>query len=64
MAHKTGFTADRLGNLLLEAGFPTVHVRRDDHFEICALAFNEAADKDRIQATLAEGGLHLAETTV
>lgn len=64
MAHRTGFTADRLGNLLLEAGFPTVHVRRDDHFEICALAFNEAADKDRIQAALAEGGLHLADTAV
>src|SRR5664279_133146 len=64
MAHKTGFTADRLGNLLLQAGFPTVHVRRDDHFEICALAFNETADQDRIQATLARAGLDLAETTI
>jgi predicted SAM-dependent methyltransferase len=64
MAHKTGFTADRLGNLLLQAGFPTVHVRRDDHFEICALAFNVTADQNRIQATLADAGLYLAETTV
>ena len=64
MAHRTGFTADRLGNLLLQAGFPTVHVRRDDNFEICALAFNESADQDRIQTTLAKAGLDLAETTI
>jgi predicted SAM-dependent methyltransferase len=56
MAHKTGFTADRLGRLLLEAGFSTVHVRRDDHFEICALGFAEEAEQDRIQAELADWG--------
>jgi predicted SAM-dependent methyltransferase len=56
MAHKTGFTADRLGTFLLEAGFPTVHVRRDDHFEICALGFAEEARQDRIQAELANCG--------
>jgi hypothetical protein len=38
MAHRTGFTAERLGNLLVDTGFSTVHVRRDEHFEICALA--------------------------
>lgn len=64
MAHKTGFTADRLGNLLLEAGFPTVNVRRDDHFEICALAFAEHADRDRIQAELADWGYDLMERSV
>jgi predicted SAM-dependent methyltransferase len=63
MAHKTGFTADRLGNLLLEAGFPTVNVRRDDRFEISALAFSEHADQDRIQDTLSEAGFDLSETT-
>ena len=56
MAHKTGFTADRLGKLLLEAGFPTVHVRRDEHFEICALGFAEQAQQHRIQAELANSG--------
>jgi predicted SAM-dependent methyltransferase len=64
MAHKTGFTADRLGNLLLEAGFPTVNVRRDDYFEICALAFAEHADRDRIQAELADWGYDLMERSV
>jgi SAM-dependent methyltransferase len=56
MAHKTGFTAERLGNLLLGAGFPTVHVRRDERFEICALAFAEDADQERIQSELGSWG--------
>ncbi|HMF69090.1 MAG TPA: methyltransferase, partial [Phyllobacterium sp.] len=60
----TGFTADRLGNLLLEAGFPTVNVRRDNHFEICALAFAEEADRDRIQSELAECGYDLMEPSI
>lgn len=63
MAHKTGFTAERLGNLLLDAGFPTANVRRDDHFELCALAFSEQADQDFIQSALADAGFNLAETT-
>jgi predicted SAM-dependent methyltransferase len=64
MAHKTGFTADRMGNLLLQAGFSTVNVRRDDNFEICALAFAEHADQERIQSELAVCGLDLMEPSV
>jgi predicted SAM-dependent methyltransferase len=64
MAHKTGFTADRLGNLLLEAGFSTVNVRRDDRFEICALAFADNADQQRIQSELADHGYDLMEPSV
>jgi SAM-dependent methyltransferase len=56
MAHKTGFTAERLGNLLLDAGFPTVNVRRDEHFEICALALAEEANQERIQSDLGSWG--------
>jgi SAM-dependent methyltransferase len=56
MAHKTGFTAERLGKLLLAAGFATVHVRRDEHFEICSLAFAERADHERIQSELGSWG--------
>ena len=37
MAHRTGFTAERLGNLLLMAGFPPCPSRRQN-FEVCALA--------------------------
>jgi predicted SAM-dependent methyltransferase len=64
MSHSTGFTADRLGNLLLEAGFSTVNVRHDEHFEICALAFAEHADQDRIQAELSAGGYDLMEPSM
>jgi predicted SAM-dependent methyltransferase len=64
MAHKTGFTADRLGKLLIEAGFATVNVRRDDHFEICALAFAEQADQERIHAHLSDWGYDLMEASV
>jgi predicted SAM-dependent methyltransferase len=64
MAHNTGFTADRLGNLLLEAGFSTVNVRRDEHFEICALAFAEEADQERIQSELAQCGYDLMEYSI
>lgn len=64
MAHNTGFTAERLGNLLLEAGFPIVNVRRDENFEICALAFAEDADQHRIQSELAECGYDLMEPSI
>lgn len=61
MAHKTGFTTERLGKLLIEAGFTSVNVRRDDHFEICALAFAEEADQNAVQAELADWGYDLME---
>lgn len=63
MAHKTGFTANRLGNLLLNAGFPTVNVRRDDRFEICALAFRDRANQARIQTELSRWGYDLTGST-
>jgi SAM-dependent methyltransferase len=64
MSHNTGFTADRLGNLLLGAGFPTVNIRRGDRFEICALAFAEQADQNRIQAELSRWGYDLLENSL
>jgi SAM-dependent methyltransferase len=60
MAHRTGFTAERLGNLLMTAGFPVVHVRREN-FEICALAFMPDADDTAIQNDLAEIGFDMGE---
>jgi SAM-dependent methyltransferase len=61
MAHRTGFTSERLGNLLLQAGFPTVNVRTDPNFELCAVAFMEQADQDGIQSMLASSGFDLRE---
>jgi SAM-dependent methyltransferase len=61
MAHRTGFSSERLGNLLLEAGFPTVNTRTDDYFELCALAFMEDADQVAIQSELANCGFDLRQ---
>jgi hypothetical protein len=60
MAHRTGFTTERLGTLLLSAGFPTVSVT-SDNFEVCALALMERADVSRIQAELAPLGFDFRE---
>jgi len=61
MAHRTGFTSERLGNLLLQAGFPAVNARSDKNFELCAVAFMERADQDGIQSMLASSGFDLRE---
>jgi predicted SAM-dependent methyltransferase len=57
MAHRTGFTAERLGNLLLMAGFPTVSVSTQN-FEVCALALMLEADGEAIQKSLLESGFN------
>jgi predicted SAM-dependent methyltransferase len=60
MAHKTGFTAERLGNLLLSAGFSTISTR-SENFEVCALALMPKADAGRIQRDLAACGFDFQE---
>jgi ubiquinone/menaquinone biosynthesis C-methylase UbiE len=63
MAHRTGFTADRLGNLLLSAGFSTVSTRTEN-FEVCALALMPNADASAIQQDLAACGFDFQEQFV
>jgi hypothetical protein len=60
MAHKTGFTTERLGNSILQAGFAAAHVR-SENFEICALALMAGADADAVQAELATSGFDFRE---
>jgi predicted SAM-dependent methyltransferase len=62
MAHRTGFTAERLGNLLLTAGFPTVSVSMQN-FEVCALALMPDADDAAIKAALLECGFNFQEVS-
>jgi predicted SAM-dependent methyltransferase len=62
MAHRTGFTAERLGNLLLMAGFPTVSITTEN-FEVCALALMPEADSEGIQRTLLETGFNFQEAS-
>lgn len=61
MAHKTGFSCDRMGNLLLSAGFPTVSVR-SGNFEVCALALMPEAEERRIRPQLEACGFDFRET--
>jgi predicted SAM-dependent methyltransferase len=63
MAHRTGFTAERLGNLLLSAGFSTVSTRTEN-FEICALALMPDAKAEAIQEELAASGFNFQEQFV
>lgn len=51
MAHKTGFTAARLGQLLLDAGFATV-LTRTERFDLWAIALMGRADKSAIRRQL------------
>ena len=58
MAHKTGFTAARIGHLLLEAGFSTVFTK-SEQFDLWALALKDKADNAAIQRQLHAVGLRI-----
>ena len=52
MAHRTGFTVDRLGRLLLEAGFREVRVATRTKFELWAVALMPKADEGLVRGWL------------
>jgi len=60
MCHKTGFTAERLGSLLIHAGFAEVLVR-PLNYDLWALALTADADRTAILGELRRGGLDLTE---
>ncbi|WP_418643853.1 class I SAM-dependent methyltransferase [Stutzerimonas kunmingensis] len=51
MAHRTGFTAERLGTKLAEAGFGEVRVVKGRSFDLWAVALNDAASNQAAQQT-------------
>jgi SAM-dependent methyltransferase len=57
MAHKTGFTEDRIARLFLEARFEEVLVIKGRSYDLFALALMPDADKDRTLSELRSGGL-------
>ncbi len=59
MAHKTGFTCTRLGNVLIDCGFPIVLTKRGEHHDLWAVALMEEADQEAIQQALHGGGLNM-----
>jgi hypothetical protein len=59
MAHRSGLTSERLGELLLRAGFAEVITKRQN-FDLWALAVMERADRDAIGSRLRAAGLDLS----
>jgi len=57
MAHKTGFTEDRIARLFLEAHFEEVLVIKGRSYDLFALALMPEADKNQILGELRNGGL-------
>jgi predicted SAM-dependent methyltransferase len=52
MAHKTGFTADRLGRMLADGGFAEALVIKGRCFDLWALALKQTTDKSKLLADL------------
>lgn len=59
MAHHTGFTDERIGRLLLEAGFTEIRTMTEQ-FDLWAVAFAAQADVEDNLARLARSGLDFA----
>lgn len=57
MQHRTGFTDQRLGRVLLQAGFARVHTRRASGFDLWAVAFKDEGTAEAVLASLAAVGL-------
>lgn len=61
MAHHTGFTVERLGQLLIGAGFCEALVTKRRAFELSALALMPSVDKDALLAALSDTNDELSE---
>lgn len=59
MAHHTAFTDERLGRMLIEAGFTDVFTKRADGYDLWAVAFNGSSQQQAILSDLASLGLDL-----
>jgi predicted SAM-dependent methyltransferase len=61
MAHHTGYTAERLGRLLLAAGFPEVRTVSAPEYELWALALMPECDAAAVLGALKRHGLPFDE---
>jgi SAM-dependent methyltransferase len=59
MSHNTGFTADRLGQVLIDSGFAEAHAMRGSQYDLWAVALMPEADKRSILHHLREHKLDL-----
>jgi SAM-dependent methyltransferase len=62
MAHRTGYTAETLGELLVEGGFEESWVTPGEGHELWAVGLCEEADRREVLRLLARGGLVLPQT--
>jgi predicted SAM-dependent methyltransferase len=60
MAHNTGFTCDRMGRLLLEAGFPQAHIVKQSAFDLWALAMMPNTQREQLIQKLGMLGVNFA----
>jgi len=57
MAHRTGYTAEALGELLIDGGFTEAWVTRGGRYDLWAVAACEETRLEDVRALLARGGL-------
>ncbi|MCB8836487.1 methyltransferase domain-containing protein [Aurantimonas sp. VKM B-3413] len=57
MGHRTGFTTERLGRLLVETGFAEVRMIKGESYDLWALALMPEIDAPRLMTALARTGL-------
>jgi len=60
MAHNTGFTCDRMGRLLVEAGFPQAHIVKQSAFDLWALALMPNTEREDLIQQLGVCGVDFA----
>jgi predicted SAM-dependent methyltransferase len=60
MCHRTGFTEERLGKLIIEAGFYEARVLKGQRYDLWALGLMAEANRREIEALLAAQGLAFA----
>lgn len=57
MCHRTGFTEERLGNVLIAAGFNEARVRQGRSYDLWAIGLMPGANRDEIAALFNANGL-------
>lgn len=57
MCHRTGFTEERLGKVIIAAGFNEARVLRGRNYDLWALGLMPDADRETIEALLSANGL-------
>jgi hypothetical protein len=57
MRHRTGFTQERLGNLIIAAGFHEARVLKGGSYDLWALGLMSGANREEITNVLSANGL-------